>query len=123
MTVFSSFYSNVNLNKEPIASGKRPHCVASMSLMDNGEFFANLVIDWYSPKGQTPGFYAAFRAPGYTERAHPKLRIFLGDSLAHIKHDFQLMSLMEDIAELWGDVFDPEATTLAFVNDPRFNLY
>ena len=114
--------SNVTLNNIIVKQNlghciHRNHCIASASLFRNGREFANLVIDHYTPKKAEAGYYAAFRSPGYTERQHPRLRVFLG----HDPYSLNLLAvdLLAHVAQEWSDLFDPESKRLMFVRDAR----
>ena len=94
---------------------RRNHCIASATLKRNNREFANLVIDHYCPKNSEAGFYAAFRLPGYTERQHPRLRVFLGKD----PYSLNFLQILVHVAREWSDLFNPESKRLMFVRDAR----
>jgi len=112
---------NFNAKNTESKSGRRKHCLASADVVRNGQTTANLVIDFYSPRGLRAGFYAAFRAPGYTERQHPSLRVWLGESLEGVDN-CTLEGTMERVARLWIGCFEPNSKALQFICDPRLIL-
>lgn len=64
------------LNRKP------PHCLVSAKVFnEDKEQIGLVVIDYYTPIGDKSGWWLALRKPGYQERVHPQLLVYIQEEL------------------------------------------
>lgn len=84
---------------------KRAHAVATAWVVKNGEYVSTIVLDYYTPKNAAPGWYVAFRRPGFVHRQHPAYRVFIGQDIFQLtRRDIYLA--LDEIAKKHIDYVD-----------------
>ena len=81
---------------------KISHCYANCEVIIDGESVANIVLDKYTPKNGKPGWYFAFRKPGYQKGITPTLYIATKKTnLVDVLADYETDVL--SFLRLWSD--------------------